>query len=45
MTTETIEFAGLEYEVASVGATESSNAEENQAAFFVFFYRLPEQVL
>lgn len=39
-----LELCDLEYDVAGVGATEPSNAQENQAAFHnVFFYRLPEQ--
>ena len=43
--TADIEICELEYDVAGVGATESSNAEENLAAFYAFCYRLPEQVL
>lgn len=39
---EPIEIAALEYDVASVGATEPSHAEENQAAFYLVHYRLPE---
>lgn len=37
-----LEIAALEYDVASVGATEPSHAEENQAAFYLVHYRLPE---
>ena len=32
----------LEYDVAGVGANEATHEEENQAAFFLVFYRLPE---
>lgn len=47
MTTEiqnvdAIEICDLEYDVAGVGAVESATAEENQAAFFLVHYRLPE---
>ncbi len=38
-----IDICDLEYDVASVGATEPSHAEENQAAFYLVHYRLPEQ--
>ena len=41
--TDVLEICDLEYDVASVGATESSAAEENQAAFYLVFYRLPEK--
>ena len=37
-----VELLDLEYDVACVGAAEASAAEENQAAFFLVFYRLPE---
>ncbi|HWY23275.1 MAG TPA: hypothetical protein VNX47_00050 [Nevskia sp.] len=37
-----VEILDLEYDVASVGAAESSASEENQAAFFLVYYRLPE---
>ena len=40
---DAIEICDLEYDVASVGATESSSSEENQAAFFLVSYRLPEK--
>ena len=40
--TEATEILDLEYDVAAVGAVESSAAEENQAAFFLVYYRLPE---
>ena len=39
---DTIEICDLEYDVASVGSTESSTSEENQAAFYLVHYRLPE---
>jgi hypothetical protein len=39
---EGVEILDLEYDVASVGAAESSATEENQAAFFLVYYRLPE---
>lgn len=39
---DSIEICDLEYDVASVGATEPSHAEENQAAFYLVHYRLPE---
>jgi hypothetical protein len=39
---DTLEICGLEYDVASVGSVESSASEENQAAFHLVFYRLPE---
>ncbi|WP_428312635.1 hypothetical protein [Hydrocarboniphaga sp.] len=32
----------LEYDVAGVGADEPALAEENQAAYFLVHYRLPE---
>jgi len=37
-----VEILELEYDVAGVGAVESSAAEENQAAFYLVSYRLPE---
>lgn len=37
-----VEILDLEYDVAGVGAVESSTAEENQAANFLVSYRLPE---
>ncbi len=40
---DTLEICELEYDVASVGATESSATEENEQAFFLVFYRLPEK--
>lgn len=40
---EVLEVPGLEYDVASVGSVEASASEENQAAFHLVFYRLPEQ--
>ena len=39
---DTIEICDLEYDVASVGSTEPSTSEENQAAFYLVHYRLPE---
>ncbi len=39
---DVLEICELEYDVASVGATEPSHAEENQAAFYLVHYRLPE---
>ena len=39
---DVIEICDLEYDVASVGSVESSASEENQAAFHLVFYRLPE---
>lgn len=39
---DAIEILELEYDVAGVGATESAAAEENQAATFLVWYRLPE---
>lgn len=39
---DAIEILNLEYDVAGVGAAESSAAEENQPAFFLVSYRLPE---
>jgi len=41
---ETIEIANLEYDVASVGSTESSASEENQAASHLIFYKLPDRI-
>jgi hypothetical protein len=32
----------LEYDVPGVGAAEPAHAEENQAAYFLVHYRLPE---
>lgn len=39
---DAVEILDLEYDVAAVGAAESSAAEENQPATFIFMYRLPE---
>ncbi len=39
---DTFQICDLEYDVASVGSTEPSASEENQAAFFLVYYRLPE---
>jgi hypothetical protein len=39
---DAFEICDLEYDVASVGSTEPSASEENQAAFFLVYYRLPE---
>ncbi len=39
---DAVEICDLEYDVASVGSTESSVSEENQAAFYLVHYRLPE---
>jgi hypothetical protein len=39
---DTIDICDLEYDVAGVGADEPSHAEENQAAYFLVHYRLPE---
>jgi hypothetical protein len=41
---DAVEICDLEYDVASVGSTESSVSEENQAAFYLVHYRLPESV-
>lgn len=41
---DTIEICDLEYDVASVGSTESSASEENQAASHIIFYKLPDRI-
>ncbi|MDB5987625.1 MAG: hypothetical protein JWR16_2678 [Nevskia sp.] len=41
---DAIEICNLEYDVASVGSTESSASEENQAASHLIFYKLPERI-
>jgi len=39
---DAVEILDLEYDVAAVGAVESSASEENQPSIFIFTYRLPE---
>ena len=39
---DALDICDLEYDVASVGSTEASSSEENQAAMHLVFYRLPE---
>jgi hypothetical protein len=39
---DAVEILDLEYDVAAVGAVESSASEENQPAFYIVTYRLPE---
>lgn len=41
--TDVVEILDLEYDVAAVGAAESSHSEENQAAWYLFSFRLPEK--
>jgi len=40
---DALDICDLEYDVAGVGATEPSHAEDNQAAYYFVHYRLPEQ--
>ncbi|MDB5971459.1 MAG: hypothetical protein JWQ90_3909 [Hydrocarboniphaga sp.] len=40
---DSIDICDLEYDVAGVGATEPSHAEDNQAAIYLIHYRTPEQ--
>lgn len=42
-TADAIDICDLEYDVAGVGATEPSHAEDKQAAIFFVSYRTPEQ--
>jgi hypothetical protein len=42
-TAEAIDICDLEYDVAGVGATESSHAEDKQAAAYFFLYKAPDQ--
>lgn len=37
-----LDIDGLEYDVGGAGSTESSHSEENQAAFYLVRYRVPE---
>jgi len=39
---DAIEICDLEYDVGGVGSTEASASEENQAANFLVFWRLPD---
>ncbi|HZR37862.1 MAG TPA: hypothetical protein VFA75_21000 [Nevskia sp.] len=39
---DAVEILDLEYDVAAVGAVESFASEENQPAFYIFTYQLPE---
>ena len=42
-TADAIDICDLEYDVAGVGATEPSHAEDSQAAAYLIGYNAPEQ--
>lgn len=41
---ETLEICDLEYDIAAVGAVESSDSTTNHAAYYFVSYRQPEAV-